>query len=125
MTATLLLDGVAITLKRLVELLDLEEEDDYGILRPTPYAFTTAMKLVFEAYELMGESFPPAWPCTDDEGGIILTWKNRKPDRDLILFTPFSRDRQAYIFYDPSEKKAVEYEVSASKLVYWLQWLNG
>ena len=125
MTATLVLDGFSVTLKSLVELLELEEEDDYGILRPTTYAFTSTMKLVLEAYELIGDSFPPASPCTDDEGGIILTWKNRNPDRDLVLFTPFSCDRQAYIFYEPSDKNSIEYEVSAPKLVNWLQWLKG
>ena len=47
-----------ITVERLLELLDLEEEDEYGILIPTEYAFRTAMKLVVEAYDSMGNSLP-------------------------------------------------------------------
>lgn len=125
MTATLVLEEFAITLKRLVELLDLEEEDDYGILRPTSYAFTTAMRLVIEAYELMGDSFPRGSACTDEEGGIRLTWAHFNPELDLILVCPCSPDRQAYIFYQPSEENTVEYEVSASRLVDWLHWFNG
>jgi hypothetical protein len=37
-----------ITVQRPIQLLDLEEEDEYGILRPTEYAFRTAMKFVVE-----------------------------------------------------------------------------
>ncbi len=37
-----------ITVKRPLQLLHLEAEDEYGILRPTEYAFRTAMKLVVE-----------------------------------------------------------------------------
>jgi hypothetical protein len=37
-----------ITVERPIQLLDLEAEDDSGILRPTEYAFRTAMKLVVE-----------------------------------------------------------------------------
>jgi hypothetical protein len=38
-----------ITVEPRLELLDLEAEDEYQILRPTEYAFRTAMKLVVEA----------------------------------------------------------------------------
>jgi len=38
-----------ITVEGPIQLLDLEEEDRYGILRLTEYAFRTAMKLVVEA----------------------------------------------------------------------------
>jgi hypothetical protein len=31
------------TLKSLLELLDLEEEDEYGTLKPTDYAFKTTI----------------------------------------------------------------------------------
>ncbi len=37
-----------ITVERPIQLLDLQEEDLYGILRLTEYAFRTAMKLVVE-----------------------------------------------------------------------------
>ena len=38
-----------ITVERPIQLLDLEEEDEYGIWRPTDYAFRTAMKFGVEA----------------------------------------------------------------------------
>ncbi|MEY3866516.1 MAG: hypothetical protein RLZZ338_407, partial [Cyanobacteriota bacterium] len=51
-----------ITAQRILELLDLEEEDEYGILRPTAYAIKTAMKLVIDSYDIMGDSFPKGSP---------------------------------------------------------------
>ena len=125
MTSTLVQEEFAITLKRLVELLELEEEDDHGILRPTTYAFISTLKLVLEAYELMGDSFSPASPCTDEEGRIILTWAHLNPELDLTVVFPASPEYNSYIFYYHSDKDTVEYDVSASKLVDWLQWLKG
>ncbi|MCU0547139.1 MAG: hypothetical protein MUE44_34110 [Oscillatoriaceae cyanobacterium Prado104] len=54
-----------ITVERLLELLDLEDDDEYGILRPTEYAFRTAMKLIVEAYDVLGCNFPEASAATD------------------------------------------------------------
>ena len=65
-----------ITVERPIQLLDLEAEDEYGILRPTEYAFRTAMKFVVEAYDSMGNSFPKCSMGTDDQGSIRLAWQN-------------------------------------------------
>ena len=65
-----------ITVERLIQLLHLEAEDEYGILRPTEYAFRTAMKFVVEAYDSMGNSFPKCSMGTDDQGSIRLAWQN-------------------------------------------------
>ncbi|NER35920.1 MAG: hypothetical protein F6J93_18355 [Oscillatoria sp. SIO1A7] len=124
MTATLVLDGFSITLKSLVELLELEEEDDYGILRPTTYAFTSTMKLVLEAYELIGDSFPPASPCTDDEGGIRLRWTSRNPEKSVCLFCPHNPEQPADVYHSTKDDSGVEDILSVSTLVYWLQWFN-
>lgn len=113
-----------ITVERLIELLDLEEEDDYGILRPTEYAFRTAMKLVVEAYDSMGNSFPKASTGTDDRGSIRLAWQNINADRRVRLFCPHSSDDKAYIYHQKSEEYASEDITSGAILVYWLEWFN-
>jgi len=41
-------------------------------LRPTEYAFRTAMKLVVEAYDILGDNFPKASTSTDDLGTIAI-----------------------------------------------------
>lgn len=47
---------IAVTLKRLIDLLEEDETDEYGILQPSQSAFKLAMRLVVEAYEIMGDS---------------------------------------------------------------------
>ena len=124
MTVALEVQGITITLKRILELLEAEDEDDYGILKPTDYAFKNVLNLVSKAYYLMGSSFPKASASTDEEGGIILNWKSLDPERDVILFCTSSPDKPAYVYHDYQNEHAVEYDVSASNLVHWLQWFN-
>ena len=93
------LSNFRITVERLIELLDLEEEDEYGILRPTEYAFRTAMKLVVEAYDSMGNSFPKCSTGTDDQGSIRLAWENIKADCRVRLFCPSNAEEKAYIYH--------------------------
>ncbi len=65
---------ITVTLKRLIDLLEEDESDEYGILQPSQSAFKLAMLLVIEAYEVMGDSFPRASASTDEQGSIRLTW---------------------------------------------------
>lgn len=95
------------TLKRILELLDLEEEDDYGILKPTEHAFKTAMQLVVDAYEIMGNSFPSGSESTDEEGSIFINWISKDRKRSVILFCPCSPEKQAYVYHDASDEHAV------------------
>src|SRR6476620_1583528 len=97
-----------ITVERLLELLDLEEEDEYGILRPTEYAFRTAMKLVVEAYDIMGNSFPKCSTGTDDRGSITLDWTSLEPERTVRLFCPFSAEQPVDIYHHANNENAVE-----------------
>lgn len=112
------------TLKRILELLDLEAEDDYGILKPTDYAFKMAMNLVVEAYEIMGNSFPLGSESTDEKGGIRIAWQKRNRDCNVRLFCPSSAGEKAYIYHNKGDESAVEYDVSASNLFQWLEWFN-
>ncbi|MEG4808776.1 hypothetical protein QUA82_14170 [Microcoleus sp. F8-D3] len=113
-----------ITVERLIELLDLEEQDEYGILRPTEYAFKTAMKLVVEAYDSMGNSFPKASPGTDDRGSITLDWTSLEPELTVRLFCPHNADDKAYIYHHKSEEYGSKDITSAAILVDRLKWFN-
>ncbi|XZN91092.1 MAG: hypothetical protein ACM65M_26440 [Microcoleus sp.] len=118
------LSNFRITVERLIELLDLEEEDEYGILRPTEYAFRTAMKLVVEAYDSMGNSFPKCSTGTDDQGSIRLAWENINADRRVRLFCPSNAEEKAYIYHQKNQEYKSEDLISASTLVHWLEWFN-
>ena len=113
-----------ITVERLIQLLDLEEEDEYGILRPTEYAFRTAIKFVVDAYDSMGNSFPKCSTGTDDQGSIRLAWQNINGDRRVRLFCPHSSDEKACIYHQNSEEYASKDITSGAILVYWLEWFN-
>jgi len=118
------LSNFRITVERLIELLDLEEEDEYGILRPTEYAFRTAMKLVVEAYDSMGNSFPKCSIGTDDRGSIRLAWQNKKANCRVRLFCPSNAEGKAYIYHQKNQEYKSEDIISVSTLVHWLEWFN-
>ena len=118
-------ENFIVTLQRIVELLETEEEEDeYGILKPTDYAFKTVMNLVLEAGSLMGSNFPRGSACPDDEGGITITWNSKEQERSIVLFCPCNTEQRAYVFHRSSRENSTEFDVSASTLVYWLQWFQ-
>lgn len=114
----------AVTIERILELLELEEEDDYGILKPTEYAFKTAMKLVLEAYKVMEIEFPQASACTDDEGGIRLTWSSRESERKVCLFCPNNSEQPVDIYHSTRDDYGVVDLLSVLTLINWLKWFN-
>jgi hypothetical protein len=112
-----------ITLSRLVSLLDEEETDDYGILRPTLFAFITALELIAGASLLMSSGLPRATPCTDEQGGIRFEWS--RPAREVGLVVPAHQGGRMYIYHAHEDKHELEDQVSASTLANWLRWLVG
>lgn len=116
--------NLAITLKRLIALLEEDETDDYGILQPTQGAFKLAMEFVIEAYESLGEAFPRASVSTDEEGGIRLTWSKLEPECEVRLMCPPSIEREVYLYHELGDSYAVEHGATPSALVQWLKWLN-
>ena len=118
------LSNFRVTVERLLELLDLEEEDEYGILKPTEYAFKTAMKLIVEAYDVLGYRFPQASTSTDDAGSIRLAWQNKNADCRVRLFCPSNADTQAYVYHQKNEEYKSEDIIYVSTLVDWLEWFN-
>lgn len=60
--------GTFATLERFCELPYIEEDEDYT--RPTRHAYTSALKLVIQARDMMREPFPAALLTTTEKGGI-------------------------------------------------------
>jgi len=116
--------AIAVTLKRLVALLEEEEIDEYGILQPTQFAFKSAMQLIVEAYDVMGDRFPKASVSTDEHGCIRLTWSKLEPECEVRLVCPARAGQQAYLYHERGNDYAVEREVTAPVLLQWLVWLN-
>jgi hypothetical protein len=115
---------ITVTLKRLVALLEEDETDECGVLQPSQTAFKLAMRLVLEAYDAMGDSFPKASASTDEQGSIRLTWSKLESDCEVRLVCPAHADQQAYLYHELGNDYAVEREVTVSILLQWLEWLN-
>lgn len=115
---------VTVTLKRLVALLEEDETDEYGILQPSQFAFKLAMRLVIDAYEVMGNDFPRASVSTDEQGSIRLTWSKQAIDAEVRLICPANANQKAYLYHELRDHYAVEHDVTAFILVQWLEWLN-
>jgi|GEM_PF-1301499 len=90
-------EGLEVTLSRLGELLNEPETDDYGIARPTTFAYETAVGLLRKAAELMHFPFPRGSAAVDHEGGIGVTWM--KGDRQLHLLVPASAQKQCMVYF--------------------------
>jgi hypothetical protein len=116
--------NATMTLKQLVALLEEDETDEYGILQPSQAAFKLAMRLVMEAYEVMGDRFPKATASTDEQGSIRLTWSKPSPECEVRLVCPSYEDLQTYLYHELGETYAVERSVTTSVLIQWLGWLN-
>jgi len=105
------------TLKDLADLLELEEEDDYGLLKPSQYAFKTAMDWLLDAYVMMGETFPRESTCTDPVGRITVDWTRRDPKRKVRLFCPSTAEQPVDIYHASDANSAVEDVTAVSSLV--------
>jgi hypothetical protein len=110
---------VTVTLKRLVALLEEDESDEYGTLRPTQTAFTVAMRFILEAYDVLGDRFPKASASTDEEGGIRLIWSRLEPECEVRLVCP--AHQPAYLYHELGDEYAVEREVTVVVLCQWLE----
>jgi hypothetical protein len=115
--------GLTLTLKRLVELLEGEEEDDYGVIKPTDYAFKTAMNLILEANALLTD-FPQASVSTDHEGSVRLAWSKLVPECEVCLFCPARAEAPIDIYHVFENGEGVEDVMNVTALVKWLEHFN-
>jgi hypothetical protein len=113
---------IAITVTRLMALLDEDESDEYGVLRPNSLAFKIAMQFVVEAYDGLGDRFQQASVSTDDQGGICLTWN--KANSEVRLVCPALVNQDAYLYHEVGDEYGIERDVTDVILVQWLEWLN-
>jgi hypothetical protein len=122
--ATLVASDVAATnvvLERLEALLREEETDDYGVLRPTGFAFATTRDLLVGAATQIGEPFPRAAVSTDSEGGVRVQWI--RPACQVRLVVPATSEGRGYIYHEEGDQYGLVEPVSVAALASWLSWL--
>ncbi len=116
--------GLTLTLRRLIELLEGEDEDEYGILKPTDYAFKAVVNLILEANSLVSTDFPKASVSTDHQGGIRLAWTSLDHEREVCLFCPSNSSAPMDVYHVSENEEGVEDVTSVATLVKWLEWFS-
>jgi hypothetical protein len=109
------------TLSRLLDLLDENGEDDYGMVSPTQHAFKSAFKLIRDAQRQMGGVRIVGSASVDSVGGIRVAW-NRE-DREIRLVCPASQPSQVYIYQQSESRNRAIHGVSPEVLAHKLSWL--
>lgn len=99
-------EGLQVTLSRLRELWNEPESDDYGVARPTSFAYDTAKWLLQQAAEVMESPFPRGSAAVDYEGGITVSWI--KPDRQLHLLIPASGQKQCSVYFYTAQSQSLQ-----------------
>jgi hypothetical protein len=118
-------DNLGNMITELRESLTGEEHDDYGVLRPTTYAFNTILDLLFTAAVEMGEgrTFPYGSVTTDRDGGIRIEWRNG--ERNVRLIVPSRQEGMRYIYFEEGEEYRAIPVVTAAELRRRLEALSG
>jgi hypothetical protein len=114
-------EALGVVIERLASLLEEEDTDEYGVLRPTEYAFTTTWNLLVAAAQDLAFPFPRAAVSTDSEGGIRVQWL--RPERQVRMVIPSVEGKPQYIYHEERDDYDVESTVSARTLAGWLTWL--
>jgi hypothetical protein len=82
------------------------------------------MKLIAEAYDSIGNSFPKASKISPNKkGNIWLAWENTNADRAVRLICPINAEQKSYIYHVSAEYGSKDI-TSAVILVDRLNWFN-
>lgn len=99
------------------------EQDEYGVLRPTPVAYQTAIEaLIDAAIEAMkpergGRRVPYGNVSTDETGGVRVEWI--RPTCSVHFVVPATPDKPAYFYYEAGDEYGTE-EFTPGRLAEWL-----
>jgi len=109
---------------QITELWRAPEEDEYGRLRPTRYAFEESVRCLvdaaIEAYE-QGRQIPFGRVSTDSEGGVRIEWI--RPSASVHLVIPASKDGARYVYHEVANNYATD-DATPERLAYWLRRIN-
>ena len=105
-----------ITLKRIEELRDEEDEED----RPSEYAYKRALDLLRQTAKELRLDFRRAHVCIGPDGGLRITWSSGA--REVRLICGAGPTSKTYIYHESPGAHDVEYSVNAPALTRYLRW---
>lgn len=103
-------------------LLDLEEDDEFGPVRPTAESVEVARKTLFQLAQA-GFEIPRVRDAgTDHDGGLRLAWE-RGP-KFLELVVPRG-EHAAYFYYSQGEHYSLEHDLTPGAVCERFSWLSA
>ncbi len=109
--------------RQLDALRNAPEADEFGRVRPSDSAISTATRVTFSMVQA-GHDMPMVEDvATDSDGAIRILWT--KDNRALELVCPFQPSQRPYWYYSDSRDYRIEYEQSPEVLQRLVAWLNG
>ena len=111
------------TYRQIVQLMGGDEADEYGILKPTQFAFERVTEVLSRAYSTInqrGHEFPRGSVTTDETGGIRIEWFG--DDRAVRLAIPANKVGHEYIYHERGNSYGTV-DVTGRNLADWLQRL--
>jgi len=109
--------------RELVAVRHESEEDEYGPLRATEYAFSRTVEGVAECYALMRDNLSTPLVSTDSSGGIRLTWI--RGGRQVRAVFPGSPSDRRYLYHEGPAGYGAIHDFDGNALAKQLNWLRG
>lgn len=117
-------ENLQLVLSRIAQLLNEPETDDFGIARPSDFAYETAVNLLNAAAPRMKSTFPRGTAVVDHEGGIQLSWMGT--DRQLhLIIRAHPTSRHLLFYYFPSGHRVRGLEAGPSAAEVLASWLDS
>lgn len=115
--------AIPLSIQRMLNLLEEQGEDDFGVIGPTQWAFKNALGRIVNATAIFGEDVPCA-PAVDSEGGVRVTW--RCGNKQIKLVCPAKSEAAIYLYYSSPEGDHLRNQnVTAAFLADRLAWLTS
>ena len=105
--------------KQIIALINGEESDDEGRLRPTQYALDRMALLLLSACKVFPIKFPAARVAPDLDGGLRIEWRSEKGVVRLVV--PPADTQREYIYVRINGESLTEFSLSGEVLSFWLQ----
>jgi hypothetical protein len=105
------------------QLLNLEEIDEFGPVRPTANSVELAKKIIFQLVQA-GLEVPPLQDAgTDHDGTLRLAWENGP--RFLELVVPRENHAAAYLYYSQGDQYNLQRDLTFNAVCERFNWLSA
>ncbi|MEB3188875.1 MAG: hypothetical protein VKL42_00845 [Snowella sp.] len=101
---------------------EIDEDDD--IVKPSPYAFTEAYRLLNEVRNYFKTAFPYCASSLETKGGIDLVWDNCFLERRVWVEIPHNEQINGAIFYREKDKSKFISKIDFKRIMRLLIWIN-